>query len=127
MIRATVPATLAVLLASLALAACDGGGSYGGGSGVGGGAISRSDAATLAACSQHADQVYDQRNRAAIYMPQSSVNTPYSANFTPEVTTRGLADRYSRDSMIRDCVRNTGTETDRNVASPPAAGAVVRP
>jgi hypothetical protein len=87
----------------------------------------RSDAATQAACRAHADQVYDERNRADIYAPLSSVNTPYSANYTPGVTNRGLADLYARDSLIRDCVRNTGTETSRDVPPPPATGAVNRP
>jgi hypothetical protein len=95
----------------------------------GGGATSRSDAATQAACRQHADQVYDQRNRGDIYSPQSSVNTPFSANYNPGVTSRGLSDLYSREALIRDCVRNTGTETNRTVAPSAGAGtgAVVRP
>ncbi len=44
----------------------------------------------------------------------SSRDSPYSANYTPGVTDRGLAQRFGRDNMVRDCVRNTGTETDRS-------------
>lgn len=137
MSRAALPATVAAVLTCLALAACQnepapviaGGGLgsvFGGGGGIGGG-VGQTDAATRAACTQHAEDVYNQRNRGEIYTPQSSVNTPFSANYNPGVTTRGLSDRYARDSMIRDCVRNTGTETSRDVPPPPATGAVVRP
>jgi hypothetical protein len=76
------------------------------------------DAATLAACREHADAVYDRQHRDTIYTI-SSRDTPYSANYTPGVVDRGLAQRYGRENMVRDCVRNTGTETDRS-ATPPA-------
>jgi hypothetical protein len=121
--RARAP-LIVLALAGLALAGCQGDPPPPIASG---GATSRSDAATQAACRQHADQVYDQRNRGDIYAPQSSVNTPFSANYNPGVTTRGLSDLYSRESLIRDCVRNTGTETNRTVAPSPGTGAVVRP
>jgi hypothetical protein len=81
----------------------------------------RADAATLAACREHADQVYDRNNRDTIYTI-SSRDSPFSANYTPGVTNRGLAQRYVRENMVRDCVRNTGTETNRApVTSPPPA------
>lgn len=73
---------------------------------------SRADAATLAACREHADAVYDRQNRDSIYTI-SGTNTPFSANYTPGVVDRGLPQRYGHDVMVRDCVRNTGTETDR--------------
>jgi hypothetical protein len=78
----------------------------------------RADAATLAACREHADAVYDRNNRDSIYTI-SSRDAPYSANYTAGVIGRGLPQRYGRDNMIRDCVRNTGTQTDRS-ATPPA-------
>jgi hypothetical protein len=77
---------------------------------------SRADAATLAACREHADAVYNRQNRETIYSI-SSPNAPYSANYTPGVTTRGLAQRFDYDTMTRDCVRNTGTQTDRTAGS----------
>jgi hypothetical protein len=79
----------------------------------------RADAATLAACREHADAVYDRTHRDTIYSI-SSRDSPYSANYTPGVTDRGLAQRFGRDNMVRDCVRNTGTGTDL----PPAPGPV---
>lgn len=80
----------------------------------------RADAATLAACREHADAVYDRNNRDTIYTI-SSRDTPYSANYTPGVTDRGLPQRFGRDNMVRDCIRNTGTETDRSATAPGAA------
>ncbi|MBV9248682.1 MAG: hypothetical protein JO227_05475 [Acetobacteraceae bacterium] len=76
----------------------------------------QANAATLAACRQRADQVYERQNRGRIYSPQSAVNTPYSAGYAPGQTDIGLSQLFARDSMIRDCVRNTGTETQRGVA-----------
>ena len=49
----------------------------------------------------------------------SSRDSPYSANYTPGVVDRGLPQRYGYESMVRDCVRNTGTETDRSDTAPP--------
>ncbi len=80
----------------------------------------RADAATLAACREHADQAYDRTHRDTIYTINSR-DTPFSGNYTPGVTDRGLAQRYGHENMVRDCVRNTGTETDRSApASAPS-------
>jgi hypothetical protein len=81
----------------------------------------RADAATLAACREHAEEVYNRNNRDQIYSI-SSRDSPYSANYTPGVMDRGLPQRYSQENMVRDCVRNTGTETTRTPteAPPPA-------
>ena len=81
----------------------------------------RADAATLSACREHAEEVYNRNNRDTIYTI-SSRDSPFSANYTPGVTDRGLAQQYVHENMVRDCVRNTGTETDRSpTASPPPA------
>lgn len=79
----------------------------------------RADAETLAACRQHADDVYDRQNRSQIYSITSNPNVPYSTNYVPGVTDRGLADRYAHQNIVNDCVRNTGTETDRTTTSEP--------
>ena len=76
----------------------------------------RADAATLAACREHADAAYNRNNRDSIYTI-SSANSPYSANYTPGLVTRGLAQRYGFENMVRDCVRNTGTD-DRSAPPP---------
>jgi hypothetical protein len=72
----------------------------------------RADAATLAACREHADAVYDRTHRDAIYTINNS-NTPYSANDAYSVVDHGLPQRYGYENMTRDCVRNTGSATGR--------------
>jgi hypothetical protein len=80
---------------------------------------SRADAATVAACREHADEVYNRQHRDTIYTI-SSRDTPYSANYMPGLVDRGLSQRFGHENLIRDCVRNTGTETDRSTSSEPA-------
>jgi hypothetical protein len=80
----------------------------------------RADAATIAACRDHANQVYDRQNRDQIYTITNR-DVPFSAAYAPGVTNRGLAARYAHDNMVSDCVRNTGTETDRTTTYTPDA------
>jgi hypothetical protein len=82
----------------------------------------RSDAATLAACREHADAAYNRNNRDSIYTIGNR-DSPFSGNYGPAPVDKGLSQRYGRESMIRDCVRNTGTETDRTDAAAPSPGA----
>lgn len=82
----------------------------------------RADAATLAACRDHASQVYNRRNRDQIYTITNR-DVPFSAGYAPGATDQGLAARYSNDKMVSDCVRNTGTETDRATTYTPDATA----
>ncbi len=108
-------AIISLLPALLALAACAAPpppvfsmGSAGGSAGQ-----ARADAAVRAACREHADAVYDRQHRGTIYSISNS-DTPYSANYTPGTMDRDtLTQRYVRDKMMQDCIRNTGTETDR--------------
>lgn len=83
------------------------------------GSQGRADAETRAACQQRANEAYDQRNRGEIYSPPATVNTPYSSNYLPGQSERGLSDLFAHDRMVSDCVRNTGTGTDRAPASQP--------
>jgi|KBSSwiStaDraftv2_1062776.scaffolds.fasta_scaffold1760105_2 hypothetical protein len=76
----------------------------------------RADAATLAACRERADAVYDRNHRDTIYTINSQ-NSPFSGGYLPAPVNQGLSDRFGRDNMVRDCVRNTGTETDRSPAT----------
>lgn len=82
-------------------------------------AQSRADAATEAACRQRADEIYNRRYRDQTYNVQQTQNTPFSGNYTTPPD-RGLSQMYTRNSLVRDCIRNTGTETDRSL--PPPAG-----
>jgi hypothetical protein len=78
----------------------------------------RADAATLAACRERSDAAYDRTHRDSIYSINSR-DSPFSANYTPGLVDRGLPQRYGYETMTRDCVRNTGTETNRSGAAPP--------
>ena len=101
----------------VALVVCVGGGGLSGCGAPRPGVQAQADAATRAACENRAEQAYDQQGRGEIYSPQSQVNIPYSANYTPSVTDRGLSDLFAHDRMVSDCVRNTGTGADRSVPS----------
>jgi hypothetical protein len=80
----------------------------------------RADAATLTACREHANQVYNRQNRDQIYTITNR-DVPFSAGYAPGATDQGLAARYAHDNMVNDCVRNTGTETDRSATYTPDA------
>jgi|HubBroStandDraft_5_1064220.scaffolds.fasta_scaffold724291_2 hypothetical protein len=81
---------------------------------------SLADRTALAACRQRADQVYERLNRDQIYnVTTSGRDTPWSGTYFSNNPSRGLTDQYSHDVMVRDCVRDTGSEADRA----PAAGA----
>jgi len=112
------PASAAMIVFSVVLAGCA--------APQQGAPATRANAETVAACRQHADQVYDRRHRDTIYSPAQGTNTPFSGNYAPGVPDRGLSQLFERDSLIRDCVRNTGTESDRG-PGPSAPGLLSRP
>ncbi|WP_428485244.1 hypothetical protein [Rhodopila sp.] len=95
-----------VVMSSLALCGCDNPAPLTG--------QAQADAATRSACRQRADQVYNQQNRGEIYSPALQVNTPFSASYQPDQADRGLAQLFAHDKLISDCVRNTGTGSERS-------------
>lgn len=97
---------LIALLGAIALTACQGDGMS---------SQSRADANTRAACQRRAEDMDKETNRGEIYAPPPQTNTPYSANYFPGDTTRGLSEMFAQQRAIDDCVRNTGTQTDREV------------
>lgn len=109
------PKRLILLFGVLALSACDGGGATSGGQ-------AQADAQTRAACRERAEQAYSQQNRAEIYSPPPQVNTPYSANYLPDQSDRGLSQLFAHDRMVNDCIRNTGTGSDRTQPPAPPPG-----
>jgi hypothetical protein len=74
----------------------------------------QANAQTVTACRRRVDQTLEQQDRGRVYSPQSQVNIPFSASYVPGISDRGLAQQYQYDSMVSDCVRNTGTTVDRN-------------
>jgi hypothetical protein len=80
---------------------------------------SRADAATLAACRERADAVYNRQNRGTIYAITNR-DAPFSGSYIPAPVDGGLSQLYTHENRIRDCVRNTGTETSRAPTPEPA-------
>jgi hypothetical protein len=109
MSRLRLACPMGILLGSLALSAC---------ATAPQSPQAQADAATRNACRQRAEQAYEQQNRAEIYSPPATVNTPYSANYVPNQTDRGLSDLFAHDRLVSDCVRNTGTNSDRTPPTP---------
>jgi hypothetical protein len=78
----------------------------------------QADAATRSACRQRAEAAYNQQNRGDIYSPASQVNSPFSGNFAPGKTDRGLSQLFTHDEMVSNCVRNSGTGAERTPPQP---------
>jgi hypothetical protein len=74
----------------------------------------RADAETVAACRQRAEQVYDLRHRGDIYSPPPQVDAPFASNYAPGTLDQNLSALHEHDQLINDCIRNTGTETNRS-------------
>jgi hypothetical protein len=110
--------SLAVPLIALALGACS----------FGAPPPSKSASqATMAACRERAEDVYIRQNRDLIYENDNST-TPYSAGPSTGLPMHGLSSQFAHQQMIDDCVRNTGTQTQRNdegavAAAPGSKGA----
>ncbi len=81
---------------------------------------SHTDRASLAACRDYASQVYDQNNRGAIYSI-NQVGLPYSDSYLAGNQTNVLAEKYRNEQIVDDCVRNTGTETNREDTAAPSS------
>jgi hypothetical protein len=81
--------------------------------------LARADAARQAACRQHADQVYAEQNRAAIYLDEGAQQSysPFSGSYIEGNTARGLPSAFRQQEMVSDCIRNS----DDAAAAPPAA------
>ena len=119
------------MFAMLALGGCSAGSLAPGGSSPGSSASgpvtdSRTDLATQTACRTRANEMYDRRNRAEIYSANSTMNSPFSANYQPGTTNQGLAERFSFEQMVSECIRNAGTGPERPVPPAPQARPAAR-
>ncbi|MGD0434350.1 MAG: hypothetical protein ABSA58_24990 [Acetobacteraceae bacterium] len=113
--RGIVVRSLASGLAMLALAACSPGSMNPGGGASsesvgpsGEAAENRTSLQTQQACRERANQIVDEQRRPDIYAPNSSLNTPFSANFQPDVPSRGLSGQFAYERTEADCERNAG-------------------
>lgn len=99
------------LLPLLLLAAC-----------AGGGAVQQqsvTDRATYDACRSQANLAYNLQNRDKVYRIYDT-SSPQSGIGLTQSPTQGLADSYSQQRLVQDCIRNTGTQTSRISGSSPA-------
>jgi hypothetical protein len=97
----------------------------------------RADAATNAACEQRADEVYLKQNRADLYRSDvynsSTRDAPFASTGLTGITSAGLPQRYARDTMLSDCIRQsstdvqTGPEPGQGPATAPAPAAAAAP
>ncbi len=88
----------------------------------------RADAARQAACRQHADQIYAEQNRAAIYLDEGAQQSysPFSGSYIEGNTARGLPGEYRQQEMVSDCIRNSDDAAAAPPAAPPAPSAPAR-
>jgi hypothetical protein len=102
----------------LTLAACSAGSmSDSGAVGPSGAAAqSQTELQTEQACRERVNAMVDKQNRPAIYAANSSLNSPYSANFQPDNPSRGLSGQFAYEQTLAACERNAGTGPD--VGSP---------
>ena len=69
--------------------------------------MSAADRETLQACRSEADRVYDVQNRAQISQ-RGGEDSPFSGESQRSSPSDGLADRYSHERTVDDCVRHGG-------------------
>lgn len=63
--------------------------------------------AAAKACRARIDQITRIRDRSELYKADQR-DTPFSSNYAPGITTRGLGTLFGRDRMKSDCLRGTG-------------------
>jgi hypothetical protein len=117
-IRTAVPG-----LFLLALTACSAGSMGGGGDSAvgpsGPAAAGGPDLTTQLACRQRVNEMYEVRNRGDIYTANPSVNSPFSANYQPDVPSRGLSNQFAYNQSLAECERNSVNGAERPSIGPP--------
>lgn len=78
------------------------------------------DLATQQACRQRVNEMYEVRDRGDIYSANPSVNSPFSANYQPDVPSRGLSNRFAYEQSLTECERNSQNGTEGAGVPPPA-------
>jgi hypothetical protein len=132
-LKAAMPGAIpGSVLGILVLAACSAGPlNPGGGSSAGtatpGGMASggRPSLETQEACRRRTSEIYERRSRPEIYAANSSVNAPFSANFQPDVPSRGLSGQFAFERALAECERGASTVSDR--AEPQTIGPPAQP
>jgi hypothetical protein len=110
--------------ALLMMAACTAGSMSGGGTGwssvgpSGTAAGGQTSLETQQACRQRTSEIYEKRERPQIYAANSSLNSPFSANYQPDVPSRGLSDQFAYERTNAECERNAGAGTGQAASQP---------
>ncbi len=71
--------------------------------------LSAADRNTLESCRTDADRVYNAQNRAQL-SERESQDSPFSGESQRSSPSDGLADRYSHERTVDDCVRHGGVQ-----------------
>jgi hypothetical protein len=119
-IRVSAPCVLLLVLAACTAGPMGGAGDNAvgpSGPSAGGGA----DLATQQACRQRVNEMYEVSNRGDIYTANPSVNSPFSANYQPDVPSRGLSNQFAYDQSLTECEHNTANGAEGPGIAPPAA------
>ena len=107
---------IAALVLALALPACSAPPS--------GEGRARASAATIAACSKRADDVYLRQNRDEIYRADNYIgntrDSPFSSTGLSGITSAGLSGRYARDNIQEACL-NSSSGPGGDASDPKAA------
>ena len=84
---------------------------------------SKADRETLQSCRADADRVYDAQNRYQL-SERDTHDTPFSGSGQPTSPSDGLADQYSHERRVEDCVRHgdATAETAPPATTAPASG-----
>jgi hypothetical protein len=88
---------------------------------------SRASAAARSACRTHADEVFEQQNRGAMYLSDTYStgvrDSPFASSGLPGPSTSGLSQQFGIDTTMQNCLNGTGNGTGdtpaATAASPP--------
>ena len=80
----------------------------------------------VAACRSQADQQFLIQNRAGLYQPNDSL-TPYASGTPTYQQIQGLADQYTHNQMVQDCLRGASGPAPVGPTTPKASRAGAAP
>jgi len=82
-------------------------------------AARNADLATQRACRQRVNEMYEVRNRGDIYASNTSMNSPYSANYESGIPSRGLSNQFAFDQSLLECEHNAANGAEGTSIAPP--------
>jgi hypothetical protein len=82
--------------------------------------LSPNDREALDSCRSEADRIYNVQNRYQL-SERDSRDSPFSAGTQVPQPSDGLADQYSHDEMVSDCLRHNDAEPAAETPAPKPA------